>query len=99
MTPAEMVALLPAHEGSLNLAHNEHKSTGQTVEEWLIELDEEGNSDLYDWVSDEQKQKALTTDTLWTLQWYPDDSDSFYAMAAADLDALLTAARAMETGE
>ena len=96
MTAAEMAALFPAHNGTLSLIHNDHKTEEQSVKEWLDSLDSDGQSDLYEWVSDEQRQKAIASDTMWTLQWSPNDPESFYAMAAADLDALLTAARSAE---
>jgi len=96
MTAAEMASLFPAHQGTLSLVHNDHKNEEQTVSEWLESMDSDGQSDFYEWVSDEQKQKAIASDTMWTLQWSPNDPESYYAMAAADLDALLTAARSAE---
>ena len=45
-----------------------------------------------DWVSEEQKQKAIATNDCWTLQWYPHTPVGFYKMSAADLDVLLEAA-------
>jgi hypothetical protein len=46
-------------------------------------------SDDTDWVSDEQKQKAIYTNECWTLQVYPHTPVGFYKMSAADLDVLL----------
>lgn len=80
----------PRHAASLHLTHNDHKSYYQTVAE-SIEQGDHGYKDD-DWVSAEQRQKAIDTNECWTLQWYPDTPVGFCLMSAADLDALLTAA-------
>lgn len=56
--------LLPAHEASLHLEHNPHKAYYITVEQHM----EDG---LADWISEEEKQKAIATQDYWVLQWYP----------------------------
>ncbi len=79
----------PKHEASLHLTHNEHKSCYQTVEQAIADSDfgyEDNN-----WVSDEQKQKAIATNECWTLQWYPYTPIGSYTKSAAELDALLDA--------
>ena len=55
-----------------------------------------------DWVSDEQRQKALADDSCWRLQWYPDTPVGFHVLYAADLDVLLsdaTSADIMQGGD
>lgn len=79
----------PPHKASLHLEHNDHKSNYETVEEWALRNDD---SHYADWVSDEQRAKAIATDELWTLQWYPETPVGFCCMVAADLDVLLEAA-------
>lgn len=76
---------LPEHARGLTLEHNIHKNYYQTVVEHLADL----NGDLYDWPSDEEKQRAIDTNELWTLQWYPKTPIGFNAVAAATLEALL----------
>jgi hypothetical protein len=72
---------------SLTLSHNEHKNYYQTVAESIAAGDHG-----YDcWVSDEQMQKAITTDECWTLQWYPITPIGFNILSAADLDVLMAA--------
>lgn len=80
----------PKHEASLHLTHNEHKAYYRTVEESIADEDHGYRED--DWVSPEQKQKAIETNDCWTLQWYPDTPVGSYILSAADLDALLEAA-------
>ena len=77
----------PKHEASLTLTHNEHKAYYRTVTQSIEDDDHGYRKD--DWVSEEQKQKAIEIDECWTLQWYPDTPIGFYIMSAADLDALL----------
>jgi hypothetical protein len=77
----------PKHEASLHLSHNPHKSNYETVEQYAKwrELDNE------DWASEEQKNKAIATNDVWELQWYPNTPIGFNIMLAADLDVLLDA--------
>lgn len=82
---------LPAHEAGLHLTHNVHKNYYRTVKE-LVEEDDHGYAED-DWVSPEQRQKAIETNECWTLQWYPHTPVGFCLLSAADLDVLLAAAR------
>jgi hypothetical protein len=79
----------PKHEASLHLTHNEHKSCYRTVQE---EIDD-GHPSYQQWVSPEQRQKAIDTNECWSIQWYPDTPIGSYALSAADLDVLIEAAR------
>lgn len=83
----------PKHEVSLTLEHNPHKVAYETVEQAL----EFGAYQRADWVSDEQKIKAIETNDAWLIQWYPRTPVGFACLAASDLDVLLKAAR--EDGE
>ena len=78
----------PRHKASLTLTHNQHKDYHLTVPE-AIEAREPG---YVEWVSDEQRQKAINTNDCWVLQWYPDTPIGSHVLAAADLDVLLDAA-------
>jgi len=80
----------PRHEASLHLTHNDHKSCYLTVAQ-AVESGDHGYKDD-DWVSEEQKQKAIETNECWTLHWYPDTPVGFCLLSAADLDVLLAAA-------
>lgn len=80
----------PDHAAGLFLTHNEHKNYYRTVAQ-SIESADFGYSD--EWVSPEQKQKAIETDECWILQWYPNTPIGFNVLSAADLDVLLAEAR------
>lgn len=86
-----MIIEWPRHEASLHLTHNDHKSYYRTVQEAITDEDFGYCED--DWVSPEQKKKAIDTNDCWTLQWYPDTPVGFCKLSAADLDVLLAAAR------
>lgn len=79
----------PNHEASMTLTHNDHKNSYQTVEEWLA--DQRMGEQWFSWVSPEEQTKALATNSVWTLQWYPDTPVGFYALAASTFEALMEA--------
>lgn len=88
--PAPLAVEFPKHKASLHLFHNDHLSSYQTVEQSIRDGDHGYNDD--DWVSEEQKQKAIATNDCWMLQWYTETPVGFCLMSAADLDVLLAAA-------
>lgn len=80
----------PDHKCSLILTHNGHLDYYMSVADAI----QDGNFGCKDedWISEEQKQKAIDTNDCWTLQWYPHTPVGFNLMSAADLDLLLKAA-------
>jgi hypothetical protein len=78
----------PKHEAGLILTHNDHKNVYQTVAQSI----ERKDHCFRNWVSEEQKQKAIDTNDCWSIQWYPKSPIGSYSMVAADLDVLLEAA-------
>jgi len=72
---------LPKHEAGLTIEHQPHKANYETVEEWARTCE--------DFVSEEERQKAISTDQLWTLQWYPATPIGFHCVAASSLEAIL----------
>jgi hypothetical protein len=81
--------MLPAHAAELALIHNEHKSYYRTVKETL-EDDDLGKTvdELNDFVTAVERQKAIETNELWELRWYPDTPVGFCRKRAASLPAL-----------
>lgn len=84
--------MFPNHKGGFFLQHNEHKNYYETLEYWLLHRGDRIEDRV--WVSEEQKQKALATNSIWIMQWYPDTPVGFCILAAADLDVLMAAALA-----
>lgn len=77
-----LVALLPPHKFGLYIEHNAHKDVYEKVERY----DPTG-----DWISDDERQKAIEEDDMWTIQWYPETPNSFYALSACSLAVLFRA--------
>lgn len=76
--------LLKGENSSIHLTFNDHKSNYVSVADEIARGDWHG-----DWISEEEKQRAIATDRAWTLQWYPDTPIGFYACSASTLSALL----------
>lgn len=80
---AEVYGPLPAHKCSLTIQHNEHRDFYMTATEWL---DDHG---MYEFRTAEQRQRAIDSDSIWTLHWYPKTPIGFHAIAAPTLRELL----------
>lgn len=76
---------------ALTLNHNDHKTVYQTAEEWVVE-----HGDHYDFRNDEQKARAIATDEIWTLLWFPITPVGHCAIAAPTLEELIDYANAGE---
>jgi len=71
----------PKHEAGLSLEHNEHKNYYISVEQHITDLD------LQDaFLSKEEMQEAIDTDSLWVLHWYPHTPVGFCRIAAPTLE-------------
>lgn len=78
----------PRHKASLHLTHNQHKAYYETVQECYPD-----DRNAKAWVNEEQKAKAIETQEVWELQWYPHTPVGSLSLLAADLDVLLNAAQ------
>lgn len=79
---------------NLLLEHNPHSTLYySTVSDYLSGPD---SPDPSEWISDEQRKKAIEKDELWVLTWYPSNPVGFYTMMACDLGALLQAANEVD---
>lgn len=75
--------MLPAHACGLYLEHNAHRDIYKSAAEAVAE------DEISDWASEEAKQRAIATDEIWTLQWYPRTPIGFCKVAAPTLGELL----------
>lgn len=75
---------LPEHKCGLFLQHNEHRDYYEDAEYYINQ-----HKDQYEWKSEEHKKRAIETDEIWTLQWYPNTPIGFLAVAAPTLEELL----------
>jgi hypothetical protein len=81
----------PEHKCSLTLTHNPQRDEYMTAAQYIAEDDT--RECPFDWVSPEQKQKAIDTDEIWELMWYPITPIGSHMLAAADLEVLLERAK------
>lgn len=77
---------LPKHKCGLYLTHNEHKDSYEEIGQWIVDQTEPN-----DWVSEDEMERAIETDSVWALQWYPDTPIGFYRLTASSLDAIKVA--------
>lgn len=75
---------LPPDKCGLTLEHNSARSYYQTVGQSLEEQDE------WDWPSIEARQRAIDTNEIWTLVWFPETAVGSYSIAAPTLEELLS---------
>lgn len=85
----QFVNLLPAHKCGLHLTHNPHREYYDSAKQHIAK-----NS--YGWKGEEAKARAIATDEIWELQWYPDTPVAFYIVYAPTLLELLELARSIE---
>ena len=83
-------SIFPRHDGGLSLEHNPHLRAREALPGYIQSFDAD------EWVSAEQREKAIATGSLWVLQWYPDTPIGSCVLCAADLGVLLAAARGGE---
>lgn len=87
---SEATIALPAHKCGLCIEHNQHRNDYQTVAAWLEDREALGTGP--NWVSAEERQRAIDTGEVWEIQWYPQTPVGFYHVAASTLAAALKAA-------
>nr|DAF93438.1 MAG TPA: hypothetical protein [Myoviridae sp. ctshb19] len=83
---------LPRHKCSLTITHNDHKDYHRTLAQ-EIELYGDDNN----WPSDEAKQRAIDTDEIWVIHWYPDTPIGSYRVAAPTLEEALAFANSVNS--
>ena len=78
---------LPKHECGLYLTHNEHKDVYETIEQFY---------EPEDFISPQEWEKAISENSVWVLQWYPNTPVGFNRIAASTLEAIK---KTIEKGE
>lgn len=81
--------LLHGQYSSLSLTFNDGSAPNyQSVADHDDEEMASGNP-FYDWVSEDERQKARAENSQWMLQWYPNTPIGFNCIAASSISALL----------
>jgi len=86
-----LLALFPPHKCSLEITHNKHRDYHETAEERIRQ--QEGYECPPAWRSEEEKARAIATNELWEMDWYPDTPIGSYSICAPTLEELLDHAR------
>ena len=79
----------PLHKAGLHIDHNLHRHYHKTIAQLL---DRVGGYPTYNWdgfPDDAEIEKCIATDSVWTIQWYPDTPNVFCRVHAATLDRAL----------
>jgi hypothetical protein len=87
----EETMYLPRHKCGLFLTHNEHRDYYMSASDWCEE-----HEGLQDFASEEAKARAIATDEIWILNWYPNTPIGFWSIAAPTLEELLSRAKEIE---
>lgn len=76
---------LPEHKASLTITHNDHKDFYRDITQYIDnqELDDD------DWATPTSKERAIATDSLWCIRWYPNTPVSFSWVWGATLEEVL----------
>jgi hypothetical protein len=94
-TSTEATMKFPPHRCGLYLEHNSHRDVYESLADKVS--GEEGR--LLIWASDEAQRRAIATDELWELQWYPNTPISFCCVAAPTLEECLALALEVAAGD
>ena len=85
MTPVDLLVLLQGRYSSLTIGFNEaHAPNYCPASEWGEYRDDDSG---IDWVSPDEREKAIATNSVWTIQWYPDTPIGFNCVAASTFEA------------
>lgn len=78
-------SLVKGEYSSIYLTWNEDFSENYgKAEDWYI-----SDNDLEDWVSYDEKVKAIKENSVWTLQWYPDTPIGSCIIKASSLEPII----------
>ena len=77
---------LPKHKCGLYITHNEHLDIYQPIIEAVGEVGDE------EWATKDSRERAIETNSLWSIQWYPDTPIGFCKVYGATLSETLKAA-------
>lgn len=86
----KLLTLLSGPHSSLHIGFNDdHACNYATAQEWH---DEWGfyrgdENDRIDWASEGERLRAIQTNSVWTIQWYPNTPVGFNCVGASTLDA------------
>lgn len=78
---------LPKHKASLHITHNENTTNYESVEKYIEDLESRDNH--IEWATENSRSRAILTNSIWELHWYPDTPIGFYNVYGATLEEVL----------
>jgi hypothetical protein len=89
---------LPAYKVTLHITHNEHKSYYESAEDYLSRPEGIGAGGFHpdEWVSKADFDTAISADSIWEIQWYPNNPGGSCTAYGSTLENALTAANKEE---
>lgn len=89
-------SLIKGKFSSIHISFNDlHACNYMTAKQWADEFptdkDISSYNNLDQWVSPEERKKALENNSVWSAQWYPDTPVGFCILYASSFNALITA--------
>ena len=66
---------LPEYKVSLTIRHNDHKTTYETLSQYLEDLASLQDEDAFNadsWISRADFDAAIESDSIWEVHWYPE---------------------------
>lgn len=89
-SPTDLLALLQGEFSSLTIGFNDdHACNYVTAQGYRDKFGRYSgdDEDIIDWVSPEEREKALRENSVWTIQWYPATPVGFYCVGASTFEA------------
>lgn len=95
---AMLRSLMKGEFSSLTIGFNDSNAPNYNTVKAYLEGWPDG-ADHTDWVSEEERAKAIETNSWWNAHWYPDTPVGFCSISASSLPALLTALAEIASGD
>lgn len=83
---------LPAHKCSLSITHNQHKDYYESLEAYLKD-----NDGCKGWQDERARLRAISTNEIWEMQWYPHTPIGSHKIYAPTLVELMQFADTLKT--
>lgn len=86
---AQLRTLLKGEFSSLTISFNDHAANYCDVKKAIEYYDYYAHADF---VSDAEKDRAIETNSVWTVHWYPNTPVGFFCVGASTLEAAIKGA-------
>ena len=84
-----LTKLLDGPYAGLTISFNDEHACNYNVAADWDDYRADNEDSRIDWVSEEERRKAVATNSVWIIQWYPSTPVGFYAVGASTLEAAI----------